>query len=100
VRDFFGALAIMVGLGFFGWGIIFLIRHPGYGEGKMAVVVGLSAILIGFFLMFPASHDSEWNDPNEFISPPHPRVFPLSIERRSHAPLSSNRFINPSCRSS
>jgi hypothetical protein len=59
MRSFFGGLILMLGVGFFGWGIIFLLRFPGHGEGKMAAVVGICAILIGVFLMFPGSQDGD-----------------------------------------
>jgi hypothetical protein len=59
MRSFFGGLTLMMGVGFFGWGIIFLMRYPGHGEGRMAVVLGLCAILIGVVLLFPDSRDAE-----------------------------------------
>ena len=59
MRDFLGGIAIMVGLGFFGWGLFFLFRFPEHGQGKAAVVLGVSAILIGCILIFPTSRDSD-----------------------------------------
>jgi hypothetical protein len=59
MRDFVGGIAIMMGVGFFGWGIFFLLRFPGHGEGKMAVVLGISAILIGIVLVDPFLHRSK-----------------------------------------
>lgn len=59
MRDFLGGIAVMVGLGFVGWGSLFLLRYPGHGEGKMAVVLGVCAILIGMILIFPASQDPD-----------------------------------------
>lgn len=59
MRDFFGGLAVMVGIGFLGWGALFLIRYPHHGEGEMAVILGFSALLIGLFLIFLSSHDAE-----------------------------------------
>lgn len=59
MRDFLGGIAIMVGLGFCGWGILFLFRFPEHGQGKAALVVGVCAILIGIILIFPASRDSD-----------------------------------------
>ena len=59
MRSFFGGLTLMLGVGFFGWGFIFLLRFPNHGEGKMAVVVGICAILIGVLLMFPGSRDGD-----------------------------------------
>lgn len=59
MRDFLGGIAIMAGLGFFGWGAFFLLRYPEHGEGKMAVILGVSAILIGIILIPPRSHDPD-----------------------------------------
>jgi hypothetical protein len=59
MRDFLGGLAIMVGIGYLGWGILFLLRHPHHGEGETAVVLGLSVVLVGVFLIFPSPHDTE-----------------------------------------
>jgi len=59
MRSFFGGLTLMLGIGFFGWGFIFLLRFPSHGEGRTAVVVGICAILIGLFLMFPGSRDAD-----------------------------------------
>ncbi len=59
MRSFFGGLTMMLGIGFFGWGILFLLRFPNHGEGKTAVMVGLCGLLIGVFLIFPGSHESK-----------------------------------------
>jgi hypothetical protein len=59
VRDFVGGIAIMMGIGFVGWGLFFLLRFPGHGEGKMAVILGASAILIGIMLVDPFLHGSK-----------------------------------------
>ncbi len=59
MRDFIGGLALMVGIGFVGWGLLFLLRFPSHGEGKMAVILGLCGILVGLFLFFPSSRDKE-----------------------------------------
>ena len=49
----------MLGIGFFGWGFLFLLRYPSHGEGRMAVILGLCAVLIGVFLIFPNPRDTE-----------------------------------------
>jgi hypothetical protein len=59
MRDFLGGISIMVGLGFFGWGLLFLFRFPNHGQGKAALVLGLSAVLIGIILIFPGSRSSD-----------------------------------------
>jgi hypothetical protein len=59
MRSFFGGLTLMLGIGFFGWGGLFLLRFPSHGEGKTAVILGLCAILIGVFLIFPGSQESK-----------------------------------------
>lgn len=59
MRDFIGGLTLMVGIGFLGWGLLFLLRFPGHGEGKTAVILGLCSLLVGLFLYFPSSHDNE-----------------------------------------
>ena len=50
---------MMLGIGFFGWGFMFLLRYPHHGEGKMAVILGLCIILISVFLLFPGSRDTD-----------------------------------------
>ncbi len=57
MRSFFGGLIMMLGIGFFGWGFLFLLRYPSHGEGKTAVMLGLCAILIGIFLVFPGPQE-------------------------------------------
>jgi hypothetical protein len=59
MRDFLGGLSVLMGIGLLGWGALFLLRYPHHGEGEMAAIAGLSAILIGIFLIFPSSHDLE-----------------------------------------
>ena len=59
MRSFFGGLILMLGIGFFGWGFLFLLRYPSHGEGRMAVILGLCAVLIGVFLIFPNPRDTE-----------------------------------------
>ena len=59
MRDYLGGIAVMVGLGFAGWGAFFLLRYPGHGQGKMAVIVGVSAILIGLLLITTSPRDRD-----------------------------------------
>jgi hypothetical protein len=59
MHDFGGGISILVGLGFLGWGTLFLLRYPRHGEGETAAIVGLSAILVGIFLIFLSPRNLE-----------------------------------------